>query len=233
CPDVGGSVTINGSFNSGRGAGGTGPGGSGDEIEIEDGGEYESGGGQAGGGTPAVSLPNNLLNALENALTGLQNYLSGGITDDCSQNVIGKLSANLGFDLSAFKVYLAQGATFYDATRSNIPVAGNVMPRRPADLLYGPGATIADVFRNSPGTNAMTSIMTSTLTIFLRPGRDANRTPVVDRSNGGNNSRNLSLLFHEALHGFTKKVDADIQSSLGLGSGSSSNVTEYIKMHCF
>jgi hypothetical protein len=79
----------------------------------------------------------------------------------------------------------------------------------------------------------MTSIIAPALTTFLRPGNDVNGTPVIDPSNGGINARNLSLLFHEALHGLTRKVDEDLQSALGLPEGPSSNITQYIAENCF
>jgi len=52
---------------------------------------------------------------------------------------------------------------------------------------------------------------------------------VVDPSNSGANSRNQSLLFHEGLHGFTGRVDSDIQGALGLPEGASQNISDYIK----
>jgi len=67
----------------------------------------------------------------------------------------------------------------------------------------------------SPGHGMLDIDHGHTLTIFFRPGNDANGNVVIDPSNGGNNAHNLSLLFNEALHGFTGKVEEDIQSAVG------------------
>lgn len=180
---------------------------------------------------PLSHRMNRSMTAALNALLSRLNF--GQISDACWRNVIGKLERALGFNVGEFVRYLSGGADFHDATASNISVAGNIMPQQPADLSYGVGATIAGVFRNQPGVNTLTSITASTLTIFFRPGNDANGNPVVNLSNGGNNSHNLGLLFHEALHGFTGRVDQDLQSAFGLSAGSSSNITDHIRQNCF
>lgn len=163
-----------------------------------------------GGGEPATRRPLRRREeaALQAALSTLTDYLYSRISEDCQKNVVDKLAANLsgGFDIASFQQYLTHGAEFYNGLTSDVLVAGNVMPRQPANILYGGGATVGGVFRSHPGVNAMTSILSPTLTIFIRPGNDGNGIPVVDLSNGGNNPRNLSFLFHEALHGLPERL---------------------------
>ncbi len=82
--------------------------------------------------------------------------------------------------------------------------------------------------------NAVTSVISNQLEIFLRPGNDANGNPVVDLANGGVNSRNEGFLFHEALHGFTGAVDEDLKDALGIPQNSpSSAISAYISSNCF
>jgi hypothetical protein len=64
--------------------------------------------------------------------------------------------------------------------------------------------------------------------VFFRPS-------AIDTSNGGINFRNFALLFHEGIHGFTKKTDPEIQAALdpSLVGGASINISIYIREHCF
>jgi RHS repeat-associated protein len=171
---------------------------------------------------------------LNNALDLLVSMLEDGpMSENCQKNVIDRLArassqGGIGFDLAGFTNYLKQGATYYDGTISQLTVAGNVASQQVADLLYGPGATVAGVFASRPGLNALASITASTFTLFLRP--DA-----VDSSNSGANSRNRGLLFHEGIHGFTGRVDEDIQSALGItvDRNNTGNITQHIRDNCF
>ena len=174
---------------------------------------------------------------LNNALDLLVFKLEEGISEKCQKNVIDKLAKSsseggIGFNLSGFISYLKQGATYYDGTRSGLSIAGNVVSQQAfnAGLAQNPpiwnGNTVAQHFANTPGLNALASTTAPTLTIYLGPG-------AVDSSNSGANSRNQSLLFHEALHGFKGNVDSDIQNALGLPGGASQNISDYIKGNCF
>jgi hypothetical protein len=74
-------------------------------------------------------------------------------------------------------------------------------------------------------TNAVTSIIAPTFTVYLQPGAV------------GDEARNRAWMFHEGLHGFLSdklgRTDADIQRAFGIDEGDSSNITEFIKKHCF
>lgn len=104
--------------------------------------------------------------------------------------MISKLTASLAFDLDRFVSYLHYGATFYEGRMSTAEVAGNVTSPAAAIALYGAGATVDSVFRDK-SVNALTSITSSTLNVYLNP------SAVSTKSGQGN----LSLLFHKALHG--------------------------------
>ncbi len=202
---------------------------------LEDTGEGPGGGG--GEQLPMLDLlAEDLARLLTGALDDLTNFLNLPISENCQKNVMDKLAAAFSnFSASAFARYLLEGgAQFFNGLTSNAPVAGTLLPTQAANAAFGQGATIAGVFSSHPGINAMTSITLPTLTIFLRPGNDANGNPVIDPSNGGHNARNQSLLFHEGLHGFLGKGDQDIQNALfGSSGGASSNITEYIRANCF
>jgi hypothetical protein len=92
---------------------------------------------------------------------------------------------------------------------------------------------IAGHFNNAPTglqVNAMTSITSPTLLIFFRPD-------TIDLRNGGVNGRNLSLLFHEALHGYggslggTSFFDGDLRRAFNLGQNG--DISEHIRKNCF
>jgi RHS repeat-associated protein len=161
---------------------------------------------------------------LKKANNALASKLASGVSEDCQKNVIDKLKG-IGFDLKGFINFLGNNPQFYNGLTSQALAAGTVSPKQPADILYGPGATIARIFNASGNTrpNALTSITSPTFLSFFRPD-----------AIGGSGSGTQSLLFHEGIHGFTGKVDADIQNALGINETSvSQNITAYIKRHCF
>jgi RHS repeat-associated protein len=161
---------------------------------------------------------------LTRATDVLASKLASGVSQGCQENVIDKLKG-IGFNLNGFINFLGNNPRFYNGVTSTAPVAGTVSPKQPADLLYGPGATIADVFKGSGNTrpNALTSITSATFLSFLRP--DAITGSGIDTQ---------SLVWHEGIHGFTRKVDADVQNALGIKETPvSRNITDYIKKHCF
>jgi RHS repeat-associated protein len=169
-------------------------------------------------------LSNKQNKKLKKANNALASKLASGVSEDCKSNVIDKLKG-IGFDLKGFINFLGNSPQFYNGLTSQALAAGTVSPKQAADILYGPGATIADIFKGS-GTarpNALTSITSPTFLSFLRPD-----------AIGGGGAGTQSLLFHEGIHGFTGKVDADIQNALGIAETSvSQNITAYIKRHCF
>jgi RHS repeat-associated protein len=169
-------------------------------------------------------LPDKQNTNLIKAASALASRLAAGVSEDCQKNVIDKLKS-IGFDLKGFISFLGNDPRFYNGLTSQALAAGTVSPKQPADLLYGPGATIADVFKGS-GTsrpNALTSITSRTFLSFFRP----------DAINGSG-AGTQGTLFHEGIHGFTGKVDADIQNALGIKETPvSQNITDYIRKHCF
>lgn len=168
------------------------------------------------------------------------NYLLSGISEDCQKNVIDKLAEKLGFEVAIFvNTYLSKGASFFNGLTSNAPIAGTVITAQAFRSGFGGsnpiwyGRTVAQHFNNAPSgiqVNALTSITSPTLLVFVRPG-------TIDLSSGGSNGRNLSLLFHEALHGYggslggTTYNDQDLRETFGIGA--SGNISAYIKQHCF
>jgi RHS repeat-associated protein len=203
--------------------------------------------GLGGGQAPPllVALQGKAGKALSNAWTSLVEKIRlNQLSADCYNNVVSKIPSNLRtgepFDLHSFFLFLSQGADFYDGTQSHAPVAGTLVSQQQFTAgqvrnppVYG-GNTVAEHFNNRLGVNAVTSIIATSLTIFVRPGNDANGNPVVDLSNGGDNARNLGFLFHEGLHGFLGRVDEDLQTAFELPKGGpSSNISEHIRKHCF
>lgn len=172
----------------------------------------------------------------KNLEKGLERLKNLKISEKCQKNVIDKLEKYLGFSFKDFQSFLAKGTEFYDGTKSTATVAGNVTLQLPADVKYGRGATVASVFNSDDANkqvNALTSITSPTLKAYFRPS-----------SISGNSRSAAALLFHEALHGFggtkggTSYFDQDIQQAL-FGKNSekvgeaSSNISDYIKKHCF
>lgn len=177
--------------------------------------------------------------AMEAANNSLMNYLLSGISEDCQKNVIDKLAQKLGFEVGAFVNYLRLGATFFNGLTSTAPIAGTVTTTRAFRSGFGGanplwyGRTVAEHFNNAPSglqVNAVTSLLSPTLLVFIRPG-------ALDLSQGGDNARNLSLLFHEGLHGYggsqggTTYHDQDLRGAFGIGSAG--DISAYIKQQCF
>jgi YD repeat-containing protein len=177
-----------------------------------------------------ATLPNDRDTALDNALRNLLFRLNyGQFKKDCQEKVLDKLATNISnFNIGDFVRYLARGWDLYDGTNSQAPIAGTVTVPVAANTLYGTGATVASAFQANSGLHAMTSVTSDTFLSFFRPG-------IIDPSHSGVNNQNLSLLFHEALHGFTGRVDEDLQEALGLpvDPKNSKNITDYIEKHCF
>jgi hypothetical protein len=173
--------------------------------------------------------------AVSNALAALIKALSGKIGKNCQKNVIDKLAQKYGFGLSDFVSYLGKGANFYNGLTSQAPVAGTITTPQAANAGFGRGATIASVFNNTSSglqTNALTSITSPTLLVFLRPN-------AISRSRGGVNDDNLGLLFHEGLHGYggtqggTSYFDQDLTSTFGLKGKDSGSISDHISRNCF
>jgi hypothetical protein len=136
-------------------------------------------------------LPPKVQKAIEKAFEKLKNYQP---SQSCQANVIDKLPDD--FNYADFQNYLRQGADFYDATKSSVPMNGAIYSGQ-AGVAYansGSPQTVSAVFQARPGTNAMTSMAAPRLTVYMR-------TSAVSMKNGGDNLRNHSFLFHEALHG--------------------------------
>jgi RHS repeat-associated protein len=177
--------------------------------------------------------------AMEAANNSLMNYLLSGVSEDCQKNVIDKLAQKLGFEAVAFVNYLRLGVTFFNGLTSTAAIAGTITSARAFRAGFGGsnpiwyGRTVAEHFNNPPSglqVNAVTSITSPTLLVFVRPG-------ALELSLGGDNARNLSLLFHEGLHGYggtqggTTYHDQDLRDAFGIGSAG--DISAYIKQHCF
>jgi len=168
--------------------------------------------------------------ALENALKALSNGLSLGlffglIPEDCQTNVIAKLDKAFGFDLKKFANYLGGRHEFYNGVTSTAPIQGTLSP---ISIPPDPTPIWARFNRTESTTDAVTSSISPHLVVFFRPR-------AIDPSNGGVNVQNLAMLFHEGIHGFTKKTDEQIQRALdpSLVGGASINISKYIADHCF
>jgi hypothetical protein len=197
----------------------------------------------SGGGNPGIlPLNSKTLNALNTAFMDLKEDLNS-LSKKCAKNVIDKLDTVKGFDLDAFQSYLNEGAMFANGVTSTALVAGTITSTQAANAEYGVGATISSVFAvkfptppraPSQGTQvvALASITSPSLLVFFNPS-------AVSTANGGNNSADLSLLFHEALHGFGGWIgssDFDDQSLMLLFGGlrgTSDAISNYIAANCF
>ena len=106
-------------------------------------------------------------------------------------------------------------------------VAGNAGTLAWANASYGQGATISGVFGSHPGTMALSSMVNSTFTVFLRERY----------VNGMNGNQLAAFLFHEALHGYGQgsgMFDQDLKDAFGISqSDPSSRISDYIQKHCF
>ncbi|HXE90793.1 MAG TPA: hypothetical protein VNK82_07520 [Terriglobales bacterium] len=117
---------------------------------------------------------------------------------------------------------------FYDGTRSTGKVVGNLEPWKWYNALLD-GRTVDRHFALSPTTVAATCTGRpegcGPLKTFFRPS-------AIDLSQGGVNDANLSLLFHEALHGSTGLTDIQLQQAFGCANQSGDNtynITFYLQ----
>jgi hypothetical protein len=164
--------------------------------------------------------------ALQNALTALQNMTP---TAKCESKIVNALSA---FVFSDYQSYLSAGADFFDGTRSTVPAATTIYPSVAAASWQSsnPGVTtMASLFSAQPGLQAITASQGGRLTVYLRPGTMSN-------SQGGVNSRNIGLVFHEGLHGFGQGSafdDTTLKLQLGLrASAPSRQISDKISKNC-
>jgi len=199
----------------------------------------DTGRGSGGGGDrkPRADLSKKKSQAITNAFSGLATLLQTP-SQKCQTNVIDKLkNSPLNFDLNSFLGYLANGAQFFDGTQSDASIAGTITSAQAAaNAPFAPCTTVSCLFartNENRRVNALTSITSGTLLVFLRP--DA-----ISTDNSGLNSQNYSLLFHEALHGYggslggTSYFDSDIMQALGISNTQpSSAISAYIKQNCF
>ncbi len=217
--------TPGGSATPGRGGAGADSAGSGDELlGVVDDGYVDTAGSSGGQQSGDVPLTPKDDAAMQVALNALTNNVP---SQDCQSRVINKVS---GLSWSSLRSYLLRGAQFFDGTRSTVssaslypPTAGNVFLR-----LNPSRATVAQWFSASPGVNAVTSMVAPRLTVYLRPS-------TIDPSNAGANARNISLLFHESLHGYGGGQfafqDEGLEAAFGL-QPPSANISSYIRSNC-
>jgi len=187
-----------------------------------------------GGGPQNPSRLDKLLNGFVSLDRDL---LNGQISDDCRKNVVDKLASSFSdFNYGEFARFFNTGtsSSFQDGTTSGAPIAGTITGAQAAAILFPGSTSISDAFASNPGLQALTSITSSTLSIFLRPG-------AINTSNNGNNADNKALLFHEAIHGYggtkggTSYFDDEVQKAFGLkvDPKNTGNITDYIKKQCF
>jgi YD repeat-containing protein len=183
-------------------------------------------------GQPLASKPRLLaINAFFDLYARLKN---GEISDNCRKKVFDKLKAKYGFDLDAFVAYLGNGAHLFDGTNSQTPIVGGITTALAARSAFPRMNTVADVFKEKPGLTALTSFMTSSFTVFLRPED-------LQTSNSGANGQNLAQFLHEALHGYGASLpkqsyyDQVLQAAFGLkvDPKNTQNITDYIRNNCF
>jgi RHS repeat-associated protein len=221
-----------GNGGGGRGPGGGGNnnggnnnGGNGDNGGDGDGGDNGNSGQTPGGNTPPPppkKLPAKVQKSLDKATEKVKTYKPSA---SCQSNVIDRLP---NFNFGNFQSYLGQGANYYDGTSSAVPMNGAIYGGAAGNSYARSSApqTVSAVFQASPGTNAMTSITAPNLTVYVRPS-------TVNNSNGGDNSRNRSLVFHEGLHGYTRMDDYGLQSALQIPTNvPSGNITQHIAQNC-
>ncbi len=152
------------------------------------------------------------------------------IKKDCQTKVIDKLNTIKGFSLDKFKAYLDKGVSIYDGTASTIEL-NNAVDSSQLSNAAPNGYTVAKLFTDKPGLNALTSgsLSIDALTIFWRP----------DAVNGFSKAR----IFHEALHGFGASLnsgklgdfgDTQIQNLFGItvDTNNTGNITDYIDKYC-
>ena len=199
----------------------------------------EPGGGGGGGGGISTQQ-----GALSNAFLGLESALDN-LSQDCMDNVVSKLTKGLeGFSLSGFEAYLSQGIDLQDGTTSQAgptDVSSGAQAGAATLAQYCGAATVSAAFacpagRKGGHVDDLTSAKSGQLTVYFRPS-------TVNMSNDGNNANNMSVLFHEGLHGYGagEYIDTTIQLAL-FGPNSllrrrvgapSANINQYIKKHCF
>lgn len=159
--------------------------------------------------------------ALNNAVKDLEKYQP---SPTCVEQVVSKLH---DFRMQEFQAFLSMGADFFDGTKSTVsPASLYPAPARNVVAARTP-QTMAGWFARNPGLNAAASIVAPRLTAYFRPS-------AIDTSNGGVNSRNRGLLFHEGLHGFgrgARYMDDDLISSFSL-AGPSGGVSAHISANC-
>jgi hypothetical protein len=185
-------------------------------------------------GGDGAMLPPNKGRALANAMVGLITQLENP-SDNCLKRVISPLKL-LGFELNDFRDFLTQGAYFFDGPNSHVPYSGNITYPQAARIKVGPYGTVADAFatvENNQRVTALTSITTSALTTYFTAS-------AISMRHGGNNKSNKALLFHEGLHGYggtlggTSFFDDDLKDTFGIKPDRpSSDITNFIKKHCF
>jgi hypothetical protein len=150
---------------------------------------------------------------------------------ECQANVISRIPQGLtghgrgAFDLTRFQDYLRQGASFVDGSQSTTQMRGGVYDevsgRRFGDT------TVGQFLADNPATTAVTSITSSTLLVFVgEAGVDGPHRVDADPA------RTFGFVFHEALHGYLGRVDADLMKEFGL-SGSSDAISRHISRNCF
>lgn len=178
------------------------------------------------------------LDAMYNAYVELtRDLLWGNISNRCREKVFGKLSKKFSdFDYGSFARFLNNSGSsgLQDGTTSLDNIAGTVTVPQVAPIMFPGATTVADAFRLNTGLHALTSIVSKFLLVFFRPS-------TIDMSHNGVNSRNKSLLLHEALHGYGGSLggfsyfDTELQDAFGItvDGNNTENISKYIKDNCF
>lgn len=179
-------------------------------------------------GQPRVPLPDPQNQAIHAALDALINKMRTECTL-CQTYVFSKVvDANLKpIFANHFADWLSSPpARLYDGTKSTGSVAANAFPPSFSRAWLQGGGSIASQM-NLDQTDAITCAGRpdgcGPLLTFLRP-------TAINLSNGGVNDDNMSLLFHESLHGITGLKDTDLQTAFGCTTkGGTHNLTDYVR----
>jgi RHS repeat-associated protein len=135
-----------------------------------------------------------------------------------------KVLSRLGVGMNTIKAFVGGPYSFQDGTSSLAPMNGTIYqgPAGPAyAATYPTLVTVADAFRSSSGTNALTAMNRSRFTVFFRPGS----------MRGGHAT--FATMFHESLHPLVG-VDPDLQKRLKLpiNPNDTHNITVHIQKNC-
>jgi hypothetical protein len=168
---------------------------------------------------------------MEDRLAELDIFLSERTPSKECGELLGKLDSLEGFSMEGFVNYIRKGVQVFDGTTSNRLAATTLVAGYSLMNLE----TISSLFNRNIGIIAATALDSANkLTIYVRPG-------AIDYGIKEVKGYNLSLIFHEALHGYGMFIgksygytDSKIQDALKITIGSNTNnITTEMWNKCF